>query len=1261
MPAKRYLALSRALAVTSALCFAAAPRSAVAQAAAAPAADTTTTTTATTTTTTTAPAAFGISDIPAGDQATVLSPFVVDASEDKGSYKANSTLASTRVRTDLGDVASAISVVTAQFLQDTGAKNSQDLLVYTPNTEVAGLQGNFSGQAGQPQYTEQLANPSATTRVRGLDTADNTRDYFLTDVPWDGFDTGRIDLQRGPNSILFGVGSPAGIINNSINGAEFTDAKEFENRIGSYGSLRDSADLNYVLIPNELAVRVSWVEDDEKYQQQPAFNDTQRYFGALRWDPVLFGKDNHTSLRANFEKGDVSSNNPRSLPPVDELTPWFATTNAYGNMPLNKLTVNQWAIGNGTNGLGDNNSTSAADSPYESGHFTRGRTYWPDVLSVYNGANSSTGAIPPTSAAPTNEFTDMIATTYAMNSSGIPDTGAIGDLPFYRPLGVPPTSVYTQYAPVAIPGGGFYTDKPITDPSIFNFYDHLLDGPNKKEWQNWRVGDVDLSQTFWHDRLAFDLTYDAQSYTSGSQSALQAEEYSISVDVNATNADGSANPNLGRPFVANSYWASDTATTINREALRFETTLELRAEDFLGKGLVSEIIGRHVFTGLLDEDRKDSSQLNWSAYATDANYPALVGPPNIITLDSLTTYRQMDFINYLGPSLLGASSAAGANISAVTNLIIPSSQGGVEYYNSNWNKPTNPTDPNYVNPGAPFTYISHTSGVSVTGTQSDNPANYIGWQTAPVNFLSATNPQQFPDLITSAEKTKYTDVNQGFTWQGFLFDGDLVPTVGWRKDSVTNYANAGPQNTVSGLISPDFSIDPTSRTSASGTSKSYGIVYHFPKFLTQALPWGTTFSLFYDKSQNFKADTPRQNLFGDVIANPSGKTKEYGFTVSTLNDKLSLKVDWYHTTEDNATLDQSNGNSIGGLGSSGYFMWAAPTWGMSYAAQIQDGLQGINPNNGGNWNYANADGVPGASAGPGSAAFDNAPETALEKQIVNAWLNFPLPASFFSYYGIHPLPINPAAGLASGNIRDDFGPGYTESINIGGEQWTGSSNAVTTVATVSTGNEFELTAQPTKNWNLTANYSRTFATHTDVDSSTTAFMASQFAFFSGVGGQLRLWGGGVGNAIGPMWIQNIYNPYLVEVHTEGQSSPEVAPWRFNLATTYTFDRGPAKGWFVGGADRMEAGKVVGYPYSATLGFLDTAHPFIGPTDTHVDAWFGYSRRVFANKVNWRIQANLRNVGEKAHLVLDSVEPDGSIGLERIQDGMTWQLTNTFDF
>src|ERR1700678_1045253 len=222
MPANRILLL-RALTVTSALCFALVPRIAFAQAAPATDQTTTTTTTTTATTPTTTPAPE--------EEAVVLSPFLVDAAEEKGSYKANSTLAGTRVRTDLNDVASALTVVTAQFLQDTGATNTMDLLVYTPNTEVAGLNGNFSGQAGQSIFGENLLTPSTTTRVRGLSAADNTRDYFLTDIPWDSFNVGRVDLQRGPNSILFGVGSPGGIINNDVNDAEFTNANNVTDRI----------------------------------------------------------------------------------------------------------------------------------------------------------------------------------------------------------------------------------------------------------------------------------------------------------------------------------------------------------------------------------------------------------------------------------------------------------------------------------------------------------------------------------------------------------------------------------------------------------------------------------------------------------------------------------------------------------------------------------------------------------------------------------------------------------------------------------------------------------------------------------------------------------------------------------------------------------------------------------------------------------------------------------------------------------------------
>jgi len=56
----------------------------------------------------------------ADEELVALSPFVVSAEDDRG-YTATSTLAGTRVRTDLKDLAASISTVTAEFLRDTTA------------------------------------------------------------------------------------------------------------------------------------------------------------------------------------------------------------------------------------------------------------------------------------------------------------------------------------------------------------------------------------------------------------------------------------------------------------------------------------------------------------------------------------------------------------------------------------------------------------------------------------------------------------------------------------------------------------------------------------------------------------------------------------------------------------------------------------------------------------------------------------------------------------------------------------------------------------------------------------------------------------------------------------------------------------------------------------------------------------------------------------------------------------------------------------
>lgn len=1301
-----------------------------------------------------------------------LSPFVVSADEDQGNYTATATLAGTRVRTDLKDVASSISVVTKQFLQDTGSKNAQDLLVYTPNTEVGGLRGNYSGQAGNIIYNEPLGNPNGVTRVRGLDTADNTRDYFLTDIPWDNFNVGRVDLQRGPNSILFGVGSPAGIINSSLNGAAFKSAYKVENVTSSYASQRNLLDFNQVLLSDELAIRFAAVNDQQKYRQVPAFNNSTRYYGALRFDPKLFNSESaHTSFRANYENGSVKSNNPRIIPPDDQITPWFSTTLDTYHPGLTppapaqaKIVFNEYVPGQGA-------GSDFVKQTLNGSSWALGRVYWPTPIAYFNGSpSSSPGSVPAVlSNLPTTVTIGEIGTGWAINGTGLiaaPNQpggsyNGIGGLPNFQPKAVPN---YAHYAAARLPGGSYYANKVLTDSSVFDFYNNLLDGPNKREWQNWNAFNIALSQTFLDDRVGFEVAYDQQDYKQGQVGFISSENYAINVDVNATMTDGSRNLNLGRPYVAAGFENGNQSQETKRDSTRVTAFGEVRASDWLGNTTLAKILGRHVFTGLAAVDHRRQTNVNWSQYAAGQDWET---NNNFDLSTKIANYRLFNWVDYIGPSLQGASSAANAHLSNVSTIITPGANTSVRWFDSHWNHSLVPGTTGYVDPSASaspvatappgstgyiqtangwynpagyyapghdpatwangnaatvaanvYSYLnSDNAGNPIQNNQANNPANYVGWKQLPVTWLNANDPKDFPSLVTGGSKTKFRDISKALIYQGYFLDNDLVATYGWRRDSIVSYNTNAPVNGATSLSALDYPDDPTSRLTTDGQTRTWGGVYHFPKFIMKHIPGDTSFSVFYNEAHNFNAGNVRKNYNGDQIPNPDGMTKEYGIQAGVLGDKITLKVTHYETTVHFATL---SGDALNGLGGLGYYTDLIPGWGYGYAAQVQAGLDGkygnttVTSDTGGDtaggtqWNYVARDaliqnssldnttlaasglGIPANVATKPVATYGYSGTGPVSMtDIVNAWLKMPVSDSFFDFYGMTGNRPQPALAHSTGKLYLGFSqPMVGSSLSgVGGQQPSGSRTIVATVDNVSKGFEYELSAQPLKNWNVAVNYSKTEATKTNIDAMTQKFMADNLAFYKGPGGQLRLWGASQkpgngtnltptgplptyayvagqsnGSTVGPDWIAGVYNPYTVIASAQGQSTPEVSPWRLNLVTTYTIDRGILKHAFVGGGVRMEAGRILGYKLAADNLTLNVNQPLTGPSDTHYDLWVGYSAKFsMSRNINWRIQLNLRNVGQGAHLVPAGYEPDGSLALARIQDGMTWQLTNTFEF
>ena len=258
-----------------------------------------------------------------------LSPFVV-SEDDATGYSANSTLAGTRLNTALRDVGASISIITAEFLIDTASTNLGELLSFTTGTEVGGAFGNFAGGSesfGRPDQSEARENPDSNQRVRGIGPASTTRDFFLSDIPMDAYNTSRVTINRGPNSLLFGIGNPAGTIDTSLSKAQVgRNRTQLTARYGSNNSYRGTLDVNRVLVKDRLALRVATVGEQNNFDQEPAFDRKRRIYGAVEavlrkgQKSSIVGK---TIFRASGEAGDSQSTPVNVIPPTDAFSIFF--------------------------------------------------------------------------------------------------------------------------------------------------------------------------------------------------------------------------------------------------------------------------------------------------------------------------------------------------------------------------------------------------------------------------------------------------------------------------------------------------------------------------------------------------------------------------------------------------------------------------------------------------------------------------------------------------------------------------------------------------------------------------------------------------------------------------------------------------------------------------------------------------------------------------------------------------------------------------
>jgi len=255
-------------------------------------------------------ASFGALELTAqDDEVFELSPFTIDASNDTG-YYASETLSGTQLRTSMRSLANPVTVLTEEMLRDIGAVSYEDAVEYLPST--TSYTGSTSDNDGNALRT---GTPYTS---RGFRVSSLTQNFLSTDVRQDNFNTERLTQSRGPNSLLFGLGSVGGSINTAAKrGRTDKDAKTFEMRFDDFGGTRYTVDLNKVLVEDKLALRFATVYDDKRTHLPLQYRRRKSAYANL-----TYRLNEKTEINANMEWGRLDELNPRSFLTKDFLSPW---------------------------------------------------------------------------------------------------------------------------------------------------------------------------------------------------------------------------------------------------------------------------------------------------------------------------------------------------------------------------------------------------------------------------------------------------------------------------------------------------------------------------------------------------------------------------------------------------------------------------------------------------------------------------------------------------------------------------------------------------------------------------------------------------------------------------------------------------------------------------------------------------------------------------------------------------------------------------
>jgi outer membrane receptor protein involved in Fe transport len=191
-----------------------------------------------------------------------LSPFMVE-SAGADSYTALNTNSVTRFRAELSRLPVSADVYTSKFIEDTASTSIEEMVVeYGTGTGIGGNNPEGAAEANRPGDRASNVN----VKIRGLDAGQMRVNSFGAGGIDDTFTVERVDVVRGPQSLLNGGVGGGGVVNAVTKRARFNSKlSRVQVRVDEHGSLRGIVD--YGVGNDRYAVRLSALAEDQSYSR----------------------------------------------------------------------------------------------------------------------------------------------------------------------------------------------------------------------------------------------------------------------------------------------------------------------------------------------------------------------------------------------------------------------------------------------------------------------------------------------------------------------------------------------------------------------------------------------------------------------------------------------------------------------------------------------------------------------------------------------------------------------------------------------------------------------------------------------------------------------------------------------------------------------------------------------------------------------------------------------------------------------------------